>query len=293
MAAKTPPIYSGHDQPNSGWGPAAVNGNAAFHKYVLGTPVKNSDHDHLINHQSTNLNSHSAAALDPPASSSLPSSPPSQHLHHQYQHQPSYAPSSSSFSFDHGQHDHLYAPAPTRPTGKFTEEWDASQRGSSIINGPIPRGVFSSNNNYSNYNNNMSSIQRSNSTSGSVTGGPSGAGAGGSATMDGSSSIQVSRSNTLKKKSSMRRSGSLRRAGSRRSMKAGSVRSLALQSNADEDEVHNAFYCPVPTSGNPTEALANRFQGEFGELFVHTHRHTPDRANTWFALQPGARYSRT
>lgn len=81
--------------------------------------------------------------------------------------------------------------------------------------------------------------------------------------MDGASSIQVSRSNTLKKKSSLRRSGSLGRSGSRRSMKAGSVKSLALQSNADEDEMHSAFYCPVPTKGNPTEALANRFQGEF------------------------------
>lgn len=80
--------------------------------------------------------------------------------------------------------------------------------------------------------------------------------------MDGANSIQVSRSNTLKKKSSMRRSGSLGRSGSRRSMKAGSVKSLALQSNADEDEMHSAFYCPVPTKGNPTEALANRFQGE-------------------------------
>lgn len=80
--------------------------------------------------------------------------------------------------------------------------------------------------------------------------------------MDGASSIQVSRSNTLKKKSSLRRSGSLGRSGSRRSMKAGSVKSLALQSNADEDEMHSAFYCPVPTKGNPTEALANRFQGE-------------------------------
>lgn len=80
--------------------------------------------------------------------------------------------------------------------------------------------------------------------------------------MDGASSIQVSRSNTLKKKSSLRRSGSLGRSGSRRSMKAGSVKSLALQSNADEDEMHSAFYCPVPTKGNPTEALANRFQGK-------------------------------
>ncbi|GKT82804.1 PH domain-containing protein [Colletotrichum tofieldiae] len=69
-----------------------------------------------------------------------------------------------------------------------------------------------------------------------------------------------SRHNTLKKKNSLRRNGSLKRSSSRRSMKAGSVRSLALQSSNDPDEVHSAFYCPVPTSGNPTEALATRFQ---------------------------------
>lgn len=197
-------------QPNASLGPS---GNAAFgYSY---------DHDRP----------------PAPASSSL--------LNHHHHHP------SSFLAPDHpGDSDtHLHAPAPSRPTGKFTEEWDASQRGSSIINGPIPRAPTEI----------MSSIQRSNSAAGSITGG-----AGGPAMMDGSSSIQVSRSNTLKKKSSMRRSGSLRRAGSRRSMKAGSVRSLALQSStADEDEMHNAFYCPVPTSGNPTEALANRFQCEF------------------------------
>ncbi|KAF4416964.1 Phosphatidylinositol 4,5-bisphosphate-binding protein SLM1 [Colletotrichum fructicola] len=69
-----------------------------------------------------------------------------------------------------------------------------------------------------------------------------------------------SRHNTLKKKNSLRRNGSLKRSGSRRSMKAGSVRSLALQSTSDPDEAHSAFHCPVPTSGNPTEALSNRFQ---------------------------------
>lgn len=182
------------------------------------------------------------------------------HSNDQYREYNYYPASSSSVQQDDlyaptAAHDqaHLYAPAPTRPTGKFTEEWDASRRGSSIINGPIPRAVTNS---HTNDANNMSSIQRSNSSAGSTT-------AGAPAMMDGSNSIQVSRSNTLKKKSSMRRSGSLRRAGSRRSMKAGSVRSLALQSNADEDEMHNAFYCPVPTSGNPTEALANRFQGEW------------------------------
>jgi hypothetical protein len=43
-------------------------------------------------------------------------------------------------------------------------------------------------------------------------------------------------------------------------MRAGSVRSLALQSNTDEGETHSAFFCPVPTTGNPTEVLAARFQ---------------------------------
>ncbi|PSR75059.1 hypothetical protein BD289DRAFT_487268 [Coniella lustricola] len=135
------------------------------------------------------------------------------------------------------------------PKGRFTEEWDASQRGSSIIHGPNSQHIA----------NNMSSIQRSNSFSGSTRSGAGGAGGDGSF-MDGSHSIQVSRSNTLKKKSSLRRGGSLKKSNSRRSMKAGSVRSLALQSTNDEDEMHSAFYCPVPTTGNPTEALADRFQ---------------------------------
>lgn len=115
---------------------------------------------------------------------------------------------------------------------KFTEEWDTSQRGSSIIDGPGPGGM-----------------QRSASYSGHGNG----------VIGDGASSL--SRGNTLKKKASLRRSASLKRSGSRRSMKAGSVRSLALQSATDQDEMHSAFYCPVPTAANPTEVLANRFQG--------------------------------
>jgi hypothetical protein len=58
----------------------------------------------------------------------------------------------------------------------------------------------------------------------------------------------------------MKRASSLRRSGSRRSSKAGSVRSLALQPGEDADEMSSAFYSPVPTSGNPTEILAARFQ---------------------------------
>lgn len=70
------------------------------------------------------------------------------------------------------------------------------------------------------------------------------------------------RGNTLKKKASLRRSGpgSLVRSSSRRSARAGSVRSLALQSATDPDELHSAFFCPVPTSGSPTDVLAARFQ---------------------------------
>ncbi|KAK6952666.1 hypothetical protein Daesc_004957 [Daldinia eschscholtzii] len=126
---------------------------------------------------------------------------------------------------------------------KFTEEWDASVRGDSIVDGPTSQ--------QSHYQ--QSTMQRSNSISSRpeilTTG-------------DGASThaISLSRGNTLKKKGSLRRSGSLKRSSSRRSMKAGSVRSLALQSSHDSDEIHSAFYCPVPTSGSPTEILAERFQ---------------------------------
>ena len=68
-----------------------------------------------------------------------------------------------------------------------------------------------------------------------------------------------SRGGTLKKKASLKRGNSLKRSGSRRSSRAGSVRSLALE--PDGDEIHSAFYSPIPTSGNPTDILANRFLG--------------------------------
>ncbi|KAJ5679682.1 hypothetical protein N7462_007926 [Penicillium macrosclerotiorum] len=74
-----------------------------------------------------------------------------------------------------------------------------------------------------------------------------------------------SRSSTLRKKASLSKKGSLRRNGSRRSLRAGSVRSLSLgdreKYNAEGvDDVNSAFMAPIPTSGNPTEVLANRFQ---------------------------------
>ncbi|KAI0880952.1 uncharacterized protein GGS22DRAFT_78210 [Annulohypoxylon maeteangense] len=140
-------------------------------------------------------------------------------------------------------------PQPSQPSQnndnrqpKFTEEWDASARGSSVADGPT-----SQQNHYP-----QSTMQRANSVSSRqdvITGD--------NASVHG---MSLSRGNTLKKKNSLRRSGSLKRSSSRRSMKAGSVRSLALQSSHDSDEIHSAFYCPVPTSGSPTELLSNRFQ---------------------------------
>lgn len=128
----------------------------------------------------------------------------------------------------------LVAPQPQHPPvsgGRFTEEWDASRRGSSILINPSHQGA---------------NMERSNSVH----------------SFNAGDDHQLpGRHNTLKKKNSLRRNGSLKRSGSRRSTRAGSVRSLALQSNSDRDEGNNAFHVPVPTTGNPTEILANRFQG--------------------------------
>ncbi|KAH7029395.1 uncharacterized protein B0I36DRAFT_244966 [Microdochium trichocladiopsis] len=127
-----------------------------------------------------------------------------------------------------------YLGSPSRQP-KFTEEWDASVRGSSILNHPAMQRSSS-----------VVSHRSHRSTEGSLADGQA---------------ASLSRGNTLKKKNSLRKGGgSLRRSGSRRSMKAGSVRSLALQSADDPEEANNVFHCPVPTSGNPTETLANRFQ---------------------------------
>ncbi|KAM3451264.1 hypothetical protein MY3296_005408 [Beauveria thailandica] len=127
-----------------------------------------------------------------------------------------------------GQHQHYLQ----TPSGRFAEEWDASQRGSSIIDGH-------------NLNNKLA-MQRTASISSYAAGDDA--------------NLPIRNGNTLRKKSSIRRTGSLGRSASRRSNRAGSVRSLALQSSSDRDESHSAFYCPVPTSGNPTIVLAERFQ---------------------------------
>ncbi|KAL2785201.1 hypothetical protein BJX66DRAFT_343315 [Aspergillus keveii] len=118
-------------------------------------------------------------------------------------------------------------PSPLNHYGRFHEELDAiSRRGS--MDGP-------------------SGIQRSASQ------------------MSQSRSATPTRSGTLKKKSSLSKRGSMRRSGSRRSLRAGSVRSLVLGDkekypvDGDED-MNSAFYIPVPTTGSPTEVLSNRFQ---------------------------------
>ena len=80
-----------------------------------------------------------------------------------------------------------------------------------------------------------------------------------------SQTLLPSRGGTLKKKGSLKKSGSIRRTASHRSSRAGSVRSLTLgekEKYAGSEEMKSAFYSPVPTHGNPTELLANRFQGE-------------------------------
>lgn len=66
-----------------------------------------------------------------------------------------------------------------------------------------------------------------------------------------------SRSNTLKKKASIRRSGS------RKSLAAGSIRSVGGKSvggGNETEDFNSAFHTPIPTQGSPTDILANRFQ---------------------------------
>ena len=111
--------------------------------------------------------------------------------------------------------------------GAFQEEFDASRRGSSLIDDGQRPGM-----------------QRSMSTASKA-----------STTLQGSA---PSRNNTLKKRNSMRRTNSLKRSSSKRSLKAGSIAGFG---GLDSDQQYNsAFSTPVPTSGSPTEILANRFQ---------------------------------
>lgn len=72
----------------------------------------------------------------------------------------------------------------------------------------------------------------------------------------------LSRGNTLKGQKSLSRRSSLRRSSSAHSMRAGSASGVVYENRHAVDQ-NNVFYTPVPTSGSPTEVLANRFQGMF------------------------------
>ncbi|KAI4106254.1 MAG: hypothetical protein L6R37_002236 [Teloschistes peruensis] len=85
-----------------------------------------------------------------------------------------------------------------------------------------------------------------------------------SSTMSQSHTLTPSRGGTLKKKKSLSRKGSVKRSGSRRNSYAGSIKGLDVGDSqydaVDDEQMHNAFFKPVPTTGSPTEILANRFQ---------------------------------
>ncbi|KAF2459499.1 hypothetical protein BDY21DRAFT_408994 [Lineolata rhizophorae] len=110
--------------------------------------------------------------------------------------------------------------------GRFEEDFDASQRGSSLVADGDAAG-----------------LQRSASRA--------------SATSLGGATPK--RSNTLTKKASVSRKSSLKRSGSRKSLRAGSIKGVSLSDGVSED-YNSVFYTPVPTSGSPTDILVSRFQ---------------------------------
>ncbi len=85
-------------------------------------------------------------------------------------------------------------------------------------------------------------------------------------TISQSHTLTPSRGGTLKKKRSLSKKGSVKRSGSRRNSYAGSVKGLGAADQqydgANDDEMNDAFFTPVPTTGTPTEILAERFQSQ-------------------------------
>lgn len=81
-----------------------------------------------------------------------------------------------------------------------------------------------------------------------------------------SSTPGPSRGGTLKKRRSLSRKGSMKRSRSRK-LSPGTISGHRSHGPAEvaaayDSEMNSAFYTPVATKGNPTEILANRFQGE-------------------------------
>jgi len=72
-----------------------------------------------------------------------------------------------------------------------------------------------------------------------------------------------SRSNTLKKKGSVKRGASVKRSASRKSLRPGSIKGGGVQDGVGGDDFNNVFSTPIPTSGTPTDVLANRFQSRY------------------------------
>jgi hypothetical protein len=68
-------------------------------------------------------------------------------------------------------------------------------------------------------------------------------------------------STTLKKQKSLSRKSSLKRSGSRRSVRGGAIGGITYDDTSGVD-TRSVFYTPIPTSGSPTDILANRFQCE-------------------------------
>ena len=77
--------------------------------------------------------------------------------------------------------------------------------------------------------------------------------------MSQSQTLTPSRDGTLKKRQSLSRKGSMKRTLSKRGSRPPSL-VLPDDTLAQNPEMNDAFFTPVPTSGNPTEILANRFQ---------------------------------
>ena len=157
-------------------------------------------------------------------------------------------PRQPNHHYHHLQHNrpHTYYGA------RFHEDFDAaSQRGSIVLEGPSAVQAASAA---------RPGIQRSVS----------------SMSYSHSRSATPTRSSsTLKKRSSLSKRGSMRRSRSRKSLRAGSVRSLNLgdreKYTADGlEDANSAFAVPIPTDGNPTEVLANRFQCMFYSIFCST-----------------------
>ncbi|RKF62041.1 Phosphatidylinositol 4,5-bisphosphate-binding protein SLM2 [Erysiphe neolycopersici] len=110
--------------------------------------------------------------------------------------------------------------AVSQSASRFNEEWDASQRGDSILYEPtqISSSVILPENR------------------------------------------PLASRGTILMKTSNHRGSIIKKLPSRRSSRASSVHSLVHQGSDGIDEKDSIFFSPIPTNGNPTELLVNRFQ---------------------------------